>query len=485
MKLRWPYRVVQQLLGGGRRTVLSCAFALIAVISFVDWRLDVNISFGFLYVFPMLMVGSSLSRAPIAAIAALCTGLSEAFDPFIWSGPEGIPRVILTFAATFGAGLYAFEATRRREEASRLLSGIRRESELRREAEQQLDFLVSTSPATIFTLDTEGRVLIANDAAHRLLRVRRGELAGQPITRFFAALSGVLPAEKAPAFQTEMECHGRRLDGEVFLARVWFSTYGTAAGPRLAAVVFDASEDLRDREEFRLQQLLSGSRILVGAVCHEMRNMCGAISVVQARLARSPELSANEDLRALGRLVEGLGSMAARELRHSAKPQPQAINLVSLLEELRIVIEPALRESDIDVRWEVEPALPAVWAEGQALLQAFLNLTKNSERAMERSPRKELTVRAQAEERSVVVRVIDTGPGVDSPERLFKPFQPGAEATGLGLYLSRAFVRSFDGDLVHEPVAEGCCFAVRLSAAAPRESVFVSSDHAQNPPVVA
>ena len=34
---------------------------------------------------------------------------------------------------------------------------------------------------------------------------------------------------------------------------------------------------------------------------------------------------------------------------------------------------------------------------------------------------------------------------------LFRPFQQQAQATGLGLYLSRAFMRSFRGDLRYEP----------------------------------
>jgi two-component system sensor kinase FixL len=33
----------------------------------------------------------------------------------------------------------------------------------------------------------------------------------------------------------------------------------------------------------------------------------------------------------------------------------------------------------------------------------------------------------------------------------------------LGLYISRAILRSFGGELVFEPRTEGCCFAVRLS----------------------
>ena len=56
----------------------------------------------------------------------------------------------------------------------------------------------------------------------------------------------------------------------------------------------------------------------------------------------------------------------------------------------------------------------------------------------------ELIVRTSFDEHSVVVRFIDTGPGIGHPELLFLPFQPGAQASGLGLYLSRTFVRAFE-----------------------------------------
>jgi signal transduction histidine kinase len=69
----------------------------------------------------------------------------------------------------------------------------------------------------------------------------------------------------------------------------------------------------------------------------------------------------------------------------------------------------------------------------------------------------------------VVIRFEDTGIGVSSPDSLFKPFQQGADATGLGLYVSRAILRSCGGDLNFEPRTEGCCFAVRLARVTERQ----------------
>jgi two-component system sensor kinase FixL len=228
-------------------------------------------------------------------------------------------------------------------------------------------------------------------------------------------------------------------------------------------MLVDSSEDLRDKEESSFHHLLIASRLAVGAVSHEIRNFCGAISVVYENLSRHGELAQSEDLRALGNLVEGLGKIATLELRQSAGSEELvSVDLGSVLDELRIVTDLPLRESGVRVCWDVPEFLPRVWAERHNLLQALLNLTKNSQRAMQDNARKELTVSACVEGERVVVRVRDSGNGIPNPERLFQPFQQGAEATGLGLYLSRALVRSFDGDLRYEPGPPGCCFALDL-----------------------
>ena len=232
-------------------------------------------------------------------------------------------------------------------------------------------------------------------------------------------------------------------------------------------MVVDVSEDLRNREESSLQQFMAGSRIVVASVCHEIRNLCGAIGVVNANLGRNPALAASEDYRALATLVSGLEKIASLELRQTAAEAVDGIDVLALLDELHIVIEPPLRDSGIELRWSLPASLPLVWADRHTLLQVFLNLTKNSARAMEASAIRNFSPSPRSQEAGrVLVRVEDTGPGVAAPERLFQPFQPGAESTGLGLYISRALVRGFRGDLVHVPRATGCCFTISLTVVA-------------------
>jgi signal transduction histidine kinase len=86
------------------------------------------------------------------------------------------------------------------------------------------------------------------------------------------------------------------------------------------------------------------------------------------------------------------------------------------------------------------------------------------------------------------LRVVDAGPGIADAERgrLFERYvrgaAPGAEGTGLGLYVSRELARANAGDLVLEPVApgssgagpqptgSGAAFTLTLPAESPTEA---------------
>jgi two-component system sensor kinase FixL len=126
------------------------------------------------------------------------------------------------------------------------------------------------------------------------------------------------------------------------------------------------------------------------------------------------------------------------------------------------VIDPAMREAGIATVWEIGSGLPLVRADRHALLQAFINLARNSLQALEDSPVKEVRIETAVERDLVVVRFRDTGPGVAHPEDLFRPFQPGAHSVGLGLFITRAILRSHGGGLRYEAPARGSCFAVEL-----------------------
>jgi two-component system sensor kinase FixL len=452
-----------------RNRILVVAALLIAGIAFVDWLTPPYLSIGFLYLFPIMLIGGVLSRWQIVAVALLCAVLQELFANL--PRADATPRLVLSSVGFIATGLFVSQLIRTRHLMLRNLEEIETQVSLRRDAEEQLNILVESSPAAIVTVGGDGNILLANAAAQQLFAPETNPLQGQPIINYLPTLHTVARVHSSKLFRTTLQCKGQRSSGEVFLAGVWFSRYMTGSGPRVAAIVVDLSEDLRNREELSLDHLLKNTRILMSAVSHEIRNLCGAALVVHKNLSRVEALENNEDFRALGTLIGGLEKISALELRPLNDGSRAAIQLSSVLDELRVLIETSYQESEIRVEWKTAEPLPLVWADRYGLLQVLLNLARNSQRAMENSRRKHLTVSASVEQDSVVVRFEDTGIGIANPENLFRPFQRGADSSGLGLYVSRAILKSFSAEIVHEARAQGCCFAVVLEAVPVSEEV--------------
>lgn len=443
-----------------RMRMLVVASFLTAAIAAVDWWATHYISLGFLYLFPIIIVGGFLSRPQIVGVALVCAVLQELFSNLPKN--EAVVRLVFSSAGFVGTGLLISEMVRNRRIVLKHVEELEDQVKLRRDLEEQLRALVETSPAAIVTIDSEGKVVLANEAANQLLAPSGPPLQGQAMRGYLPALETVLTTQSSRAFRTTLQCTGKRSDGEVFLAGVWFSTYSTISGPRLAAIVVDLSEDLRNREELSLDHLLKNTRILMSTVAHEIRNLSGAVLVVHKNLSRIKELETNEDFRALGGLLQSLERMSALELGTTPAPNGEVVELTSVLDELRILIETTYHESEINVQWDIQEALPLVWADRYGLIQVFLNLAKNSQRAMTSSETKRLRIAASEASGKVAIRFEDTGIGVSSPDSLFRPFQRGAKSSGLGLYVSRAIMHSFGGELTYEPRSEGSCFVVIL-----------------------
>ncbi|HTS30114.1 MAG TPA: ATP-binding protein [Bryobacteraceae bacterium] len=462
------------------RTIV-CMFAgvLVVIIAWIDYLLP-NVSVGFLYLVPVLVSAPALKGLQIVGLAFFCGYLREAFDPLqgisaggwvpvavVFNPRDWVPgstgRLLAAAAGFAMTGFFVAELNQRRRLLAAHLAEREQQMHLRHEAERQLRILIDTSPLAILTLTHAGEVRLANESARELLGFEDEPLQGVPVEPYLPILSKMLHSHHSGAnIRTSVECKGQRRNSDVFLAHVWLSTYQTPEGPGLAAVVWDASENLRDREGAGLDSMMATSRVLIGAISHEIRNLASAAASAYAALSASPGVAESGQYQALGSLIRGLEKIASSGLRVASDREAVVADLGTVLDETRIVIEPALREAGVSVSWEIAKGLPLVQADHHSLLQVFVNLARNSMRAMEASTRREVRINAAVESDLVVVRFRDTGPGVGRPEDLFRPFQPGAHANGLGLYISRAIVRAHGGGMRYEAENPGSCFVVEL-----------------------
>ena len=332
-----------------RLTVCVIAVILSAAIAWVDAGLP-DISLGFFYLFPILLASPALTSWQILLMAAFCGFLRESYDPlrFAAGASERLAVVTTGYAMT---GFFVTALNQRRRSLADHLAEREQQIRLRKEAEQQVRILIETSPLAILTLDAEGRVVLANESARELFGFEDESLQGNDVEPYLPILYRMLKNPRSAAnLRTNVECKAQRRNGEVFLAHVWLSTYHTSQGVGLAAVVWDASENLRDREGAGFDSMMATSRVLIGAISHEIRNLASAAASAHARLAGEfppdTNVQSSDQYQVLGTLIHGLEKIASSGLRAASDREAVVADLGTVLDEARIVIEPGLREAE-------------------------------------------------------------------------------------------------------------------------------------------
>lgn len=443
----------------------GAAALLLLCLVLLEWRSHLGYSLGIFYVFPVILVASTLPRGPTLLFAVGCVWARSLFIP--GSDPiDYLLRSAMALLAYGGIGMLVVEQTRNRRALMAAYDGLRLEKELRQRAEHQLRTLAESSPAAILTLDARGDVVAANRAAAALLGgPDDGSLLGRNLAEQVPLFAQALAAGAPKALRVSASSWARRADGHPIPVTTWFSTHSEGDGRYLTGILVDMSDELRERDLEAFRQLNEHHRLLAGTVSHEIRNLCSAIRVVHANLGALPGVAGTADHAALSTLVDSLSKIASVRLRESSRPASTVARLRHVLKQLLVVVEPDWLDIGGEVRWERPPGDPYVRGDAHDLLQVLLNLAYNSLRAAQGGERPALTVEVELGPVDTVIRVTDTGPGVADVTALFHPFRPDSDGTGLGLYTSRAIMRSIDGDLRHVPTPSGCRFDVVVPTA--------------------
>ncbi len=129
---------------------------------------------------------------------------------------------------------------------------------------------------------------------------------------------------------------------------------------------------------------------------------------------------------------------------------PKPVDLGRGLRDTLTILRFKARSRSVRLLSDVAPDLPPVDGFGGELNQVWANLVANAIDAA--SPDGSVEVTARREGDSVVVRVVDDGPGIAprDRERIFEPFfttKPAGDGAGLGLAIVRSLVAQHDGEV--------------------------------------
>lgn len=241
-----------------------------------------------------------------------------------------------------------------------------------------------------------------------------------------------------------------------------------------------ALENARLMEELERANRLKSD--FVGAMSHELRTPLNVV-MGYTYLLRKKEygpLTADQEA-----ILEHIDHSAAdlRDLinatldinRLEAGRLPLTIaelGIADLLREIRAAFADRLRkQTEVEVRWEVEPQLPVLRTDRAKLEVVVTNLIAN---ALKFTQHGSVTVRAQKRDKGVEVTVVDTGIGIpqEALPIIFEPFRQlsGTPArryrgVGLGLYIARRFIELLGGTIgVESTLGEGSTFRIWIPA---------------------
>jgi PAS domain S-box-containing protein len=399
------------------------------------------------------------------------------------------------------------ETSRHMAESSRAqLSEANQTLEERR---RELETILETIPSGVVTLDKAGTILMANRAFAALMgRREETDLRGQPIAGLFPAdcsddLARVIRrSNRMGAASTEVETHalGRVIHLAVTSARLELGL-GLGLGPESdkvgsVLVVEDTTELLRAQRQLAWKEVAQ-------RVAHEIKNPLTPIALSAERIRKHldrmaegpPEDSPDSPnvirkcseviLVCVGTLRTLVDQFAA--LAQFPAPQPRPCDMNRIAEDALLLFSGRLE--GITLRKTLEPGLPPVMADAEAVKRALANLIDNAAEAMQTSLLKVLTVDTGLSEdgMSVEVAVCDTGQGLTDEirERLFLPFYSTKQrGTGLGLSIAAKIAQEHHGSIRAESNApKGArfllCLPVMEGAAPPVDAEPVVADAAR------
>jgi PAS domain S-box-containing protein len=366
-----------------------------------------------------------------------------------------------------------------------------------RDSEERFKLLVeSVRDYAIFMLDPEGHIVSWNAGAERIKGYTEDEIVGRHFSAFYPpedVESGKPERELVLARQFgRIEDEGWRVrkDGSVFWANVVITALHDSTGSLrgFAKVTRDLTERLaREEAERRAVLHKETSRQkdeFLAIVSHELRTPLNVV-IGQAAMLRSGTLTPDQADRAWNSLQRNLALQAqiiedlldvSRVVTGKLSLEEEPIEVRRLLEDALEEITPLAMSKGLQLALAAPDAPVAIVGDAIRLRQVLTNLLGNAVKFTPGGGR--VAVDARVEDGWVIIRVTDTGIGID-PDFLSQVFDRFTQADttsrreftglGLGLAIVRELVMRHGGRISAHSGGrgKGSTFEIRLPIVPP------------------
>jgi PAS domain S-box-containing protein len=239
----------------------------------------------------------------------------------------------------------------------------------------------------------------------------------------------------------------------------------------------DITERVREEERLAEVERLSSLGVLASGLSHEVNTPLATTLTCAEAIVDRLDGSGTEgaDAETLAAIRDGASTIREQVMRcrtiteqflrfaRGIPPATEPIELRQVVRSILTLAEPTAREAGIALVLEGQNPLPLVTANTEVVQHVVLNILVNAIQSFEQ-PGGTITARFVVDD-DIRLQVEDTGCGIPAEVRkhLFEPFRTQKpRGTGLGLFLSRTFMRRFGGDvrLVRSAPGRGSCVEI-------------------------
>jgi two-component system, NtrC family, nitrogen regulation sensor histidine kinase GlnL len=316
----------------------------------------------------------------------------------------------------------------------------------------------------VLLFDGELDLVLMNGAAEDLLGLSARVLMGEPIERVlpdFPELRNSVGRSRASGqTYTERDVTLRQDSPKPVVVDVTVHPFEDEYGEATLLELTNVDRHHRIvRDETMLTQQNVTSALLRG-MAHEVKNPLGGIRGAAQLLSRELEDDAQREYtRIIIQEVDRLHKLIDRMLGPAMPPARVPTNVHEVLEHVRALVE-ADGAHGIRIVRDYDPSLPEFLGDADQLVQAVLNLVRNSVQALVNArtdeptitlrsrPQRMVTIGTRLHRLCIRIDIVDNGPGIppELEQSIFYPMVSGREGgSGLGLPLAQALVHRQGG----------------------------------------
>jgi PAS domain S-box-containing protein len=318
----------------------------------------------------------------------------------------------------------------------------------------------------VLAIDRAGAIVILNDEARRLFRLKSAPVVGLPyadVLREHADMVRVLGgAFELQALPNRAELRLKSTDTVIgYTLSLIRDDDGDTVGAACFFKDLTHVEQIEERE--RLRDRLAAVGEMAAVMAHEIKNPLAGIEVLAGLLRRRVDdkaLPLVNDIISEAKMANAI----VQEVLAFVRPVRLQVDRTSIAEAVASAISLAdgkATRGNIMVEVALPADLPPLGADQHQLTQVFCNLIINAYEALEGRGSIEISARlantaadgallpdGQKPVATVIIDVSDDGPGMptDVAEKIFNPFfTTKAQGSGLGLAIVRKIVDAHEG----------------------------------------